>query len=480
MSRSRPSSLSPTLARLADADPRLSPRARGFTIVEMLISLTLSLVIIGMVYAGFRVATQSMVITERLSVENRLLVGGMLRGLDMVDFWTDLDRNGHTPLRTTPTKVLTPDGSYAADGSDWNQLGQPFTPFNASWPKSGATAVQNDGAGQYDFLWLANDPRTWYRGDPANFCIGDNWSGADPWAQYRDNWISSLTDISPYGNYAIFQSTGPAADPRPTVFLQKAPDPADPYPRQWLPQQQRGLDYGLGFFGWLSYLPANAIVDAYQVYDGPYNTWSDKQAHSVKLLELRKVWYRDSATSYRDPSRADHGQMRIITNWEQQLLTCQLERPVSRPIFMYTRHTGVTGPAAGATPAEQTAACRMNREMGTMDVGTSGNGPSTSNNDVYNDTLTIMSSDLSLEQPLLSQKPTHWPAVTVDVRRLATWDGFYNMVYVRQVDPISGRMIQVNFPALGTTLRGARLQRTLSPSASTDFWWTPGRPNLDG
>ena len=110
----------------------------------------------------------------------------------------------------------------------------------------------------------------------------------------------------------------------------------------------------------------------------------------------------------------------------------------------------------------------------------SGSAPWVSNNDMYADTLTVMKNDLSLELPLIGMKPTQWPAVTVDVRRVATWDGFYNIVYVRQVDPITGHMFQVNFPVGGTTLRGARMQRTSAPTAPTDFWWTPGKANLDG
>lgn len=65
-----------------------SPSARAaFTAIELMIAMALSLGILLVAVAGFRMAAASMGRLERLSVENNLLRSGYLLLMEDVDFW---------------------------------------------------------------------------------------------------------------------------------------------------------------------------------------------------------------------------------------------------------------------------------------------------------------------------------------------------------------------------------------------------------
>ena len=106
-----------------------------------MIALALGVIILLITYSGFRVAASSMTTTERKSLENQLLIRGVMIALDQADLWTNLDvptDSSRQALRTTPTMTISPlTSSYAVDGSDWQRLPQPFTTMNAGWNLSG-------------------------------------------------------------------------------------------------------------------------------------------------------------------------------------------------------------------------------------------------------------------------------------------------------------------------------------------------------
>jgi hypothetical protein len=85
------------------------------------------------------------------------------------------------------------------------------------------------------------------------------------------------------------------------------------------------------------------------------------------------------------------------------------------------------------------------------------------------------------EQALLPLKPSVWPAVSTCVGRLVKNDHFIAVAKIRRVDPISGSTYELSFLGLGTSLRGARMQR--HPNGGWAKWNNiPGiinDPNLD-
>lgn len=185
----------------------MRPTRHGFTLIEMVIALGLGLVLIYTVFAGFRVASQSMSIATRLSTENSLLRAGFMSALDEVDFWTAYD-DPINPARQT----------LRANGLQ-------FCRMSAVFPPSGVVAgtapvfpaPETDRGWDSAYEWPACDPRTWWMGNMAE--------------RYD-------TDLR-MGDYSLIASMGGSA------------------PHSWLYSQMDGLKRALGYQGFCEYLPAN-------------------------------------------------------------------------------------------------------------------------------------------------------------------------------------------------------------------------------
>lgn len=405
-------------------------RRSAFSLVEVLISLVLGLFIIGVIYAGFRVAAQTVTVSERQAIENKLLVAGFTMVLDDVDSWGSLDRTDHTPLRTNPAGFKTiaawearADSSdfYRTDATDWDRLPQPFTAFADSWPRSRAGS-------DYAADWLAHDPRTWYRGDGA----------------YSSAMLSTTrgTDTSAWGNYALFSCTmdgiriGGANDT--TVAAVGS---------TWLPRQQRGLAYGLGWYGWLAYLPANAFVD--------YYAGDDSVKRGGKPIELWSL--KDTPGGRSTVLETDlHGRFVKPSGTGSWLLLSNGRRAATRGWFLYGTHVGISA-AGPALPGEtdyalrQRSAAAINRShLGSYGV----RGENTS-------TFPVLLASLKQQSDIADPRPEHWPQVLIGVRRFMKWGTLSNLCHVRVVDPLTGLAQEIAFPTIGTTLRGARLSRDL-------------------
>lgn len=393
----------------------------AFSLVEVIIAIALGMVILVTIYAGFRVASQSVTITERMALENKLLIGGMVGALEELDHWTAFDRPGHQPLRPNgPFKTIQPGaGGYAEDGSDWSSLPQPFTPFNAassggaaSWPASGAPLP-------YASRWLVNDPATWYRGDGG--------------LAYRDGGFR--TDLSPWGNYALFSCAA--------ANVQVAPEGGGDVAvaQRWLPAQHKGLKYGLGFYGWYAYLPANAFIDYYDVQEGG--------SRGIRPSEFRLLDDTPNQQTMHQIGQA--GRLRRQIGTGSGLLMTGSERAATRPFSLYTNHLGISAYPPGAGADEQRQRVNINRQM----AGSFGWGAEAIS------TYPALLSSLAAPRPLVASHPRHWPEVGFDVRRTMKWSMVINLCTIRAEDPVTGRMAEISFTAIGTTLRGARMTRGL-------------------
>ncbi len=97
----------------------MRPRS-AFTLLELMIAITLSMLVIYSAFAALRVATQTLTVCNRLSAENNLLRTGFLAALEDLDHWTTYDDphdEAAQPLRAPglPFARLTYDPDFRPD-----------------------------------------------------------------------------------------------------------------------------------------------------------------------------------------------------------------------------------------------------------------------------------------------------------------------------------------------------------------------------
>lgn len=199
----------------------------AFTLIELMIAITLGMLVVYTAYAAVRVATGALTASQRLATENALLRVGLEAAVDEADFWTasdDPEVGGLRPLRGTT-----------------NNAGKPFTDFRdlgfidnagptTTW--SGSAGAARRGWNPSPLAWSAADPRTWCRANVAEEGT-INPGGNSP----RTFW----------GHFGIYSHL----------------DGSRAW-HTWYPNQVRGLIDGLGFYGLFEYLPSNAFA----VYHG--------------------------------------------------------------------------------------------------------------------------------------------------------------------------------------------------------------------
>jgi len=381
---------------------------RAFTLLEVLIAITLSIFMVITVYSCFRVATATVTSCNRLSLENRLLAAGVVLALDDLDSWNDLD-DAVDPLRqtlrTSPTLGM-PAGSFP-DGAQ-SARAQPFTAFAQSWT-TGLAAVPT---GSYDQGWLAHDPKTWYRGD----------------GSLKTNGNGDTNERSIFGHYGLFGGTTPEVTlgPRSVDVVRGAIDAGSTLPvANWLNVQHKGLANGLGWYGWLDYVPANALIDFYEGADGS------------RARVLRELAGGD---------RNNLGAVGRLVNQGDPRVFSSKNRPVSRGSYLFGTHLGISRVLA------------LNRTMG---------GNSGADAEALSSHHVLMKA-LDQPQALLPTQPEAWPTVETSIRRYMKYQRITNLCVVRLGDPLTTRSLEIVFPAVGTTLRGARLSRAGAAGGDLD------------
>lgn len=416
----------------------------AFSLLEVLISLTLGLVILITVYAGFRVAVQSITIAERRALENKLLVAGTMIVLDQADTWFDLDipsDPSRQALRTVPSKSIGAlDMPYHTEANDWQELPQPFTALSASWDMSGTSSLYRPA------LWHPHNPESWYRGD------GGLYFGPGQ---------GVYNDESAYGNYALASAVG-ARD----IDLFGDGSVSRPPRTSWLADQHQGLRYSLGFYGWFDYLPANAMLDFSSRH-------SDNRAlRPYELRVLRNMTERDWGNSlgsttddaaylWNIRSPRYHGRFAEQAWWSSSgnpgywymttLNRSGAERAVTRGSYLRDLQTGISGPRPTDNATQQRYAASVNRIVS----GTYGHGLEPIN------AITNLIQSLNREVSPIAEPPATWPALLVGTRRMMHMGGINTYSFVRIVDPVTGAAKELFIPILGSTLRGARLSRGL-------------------
>jgi prepilin-type N-terminal cleavage/methylation domain-containing protein len=78
----------------------------AFTLIELLISITLGALIVAVAVAGFRVTGQSITLANRLSLQNAVLRAAVVAANEEMDFWDSFDS------RTDPSRQILRGGTY--------------------------------------------------------------------------------------------------------------------------------------------------------------------------------------------------------------------------------------------------------------------------------------------------------------------------------------------------------------------------------
>lgn len=105
-------------------------RTGGFTLIELMLAVTLSTMVIYTSVAAFRVSAQTITASKRLSLENSLLRTGFQAALNELDYWDQYDDRFSTNPSANPLRAV----------------GKPFAPL------------------AYDPTKHESDPKTWWRG----------------------------------------------------------------------------------------------------------------------------------------------------------------------------------------------------------------------------------------------------------------------------------------------------------------------------
>lgn len=122
-----------------------APR-HAFTLIELMIAVTLSIVIVYTAFSAFRVAGQAVTTCKRMSIENGMMRTGFFVALEELDFWDLYDDRNATDPTTNPLRTA----------------GKPFCPVT------------------WDPTKKPSDPKSWWRG----FGFATDMTNTNKWGNY--------------------------------------------------------------------------------------------------------------------------------------------------------------------------------------------------------------------------------------------------------------------------------------------------------
>ena len=370
---------------------------RAFTLLEMMIAVALGMLIVYVAITGFRVATQSITITNRMALENDLLRTAVLTANERLDFWTDYD----DPENTAEQRLRGRD----AEG------GLPFTPMSQVFPLvRNADPEKTSGWNPQD-PWKASDPRTWWQGNVA------------------EKWKSEML----LGRYSVFGNSQPPV----LVTGALSGDVLDggsigigtygtvSVPHEWQYRQIWGMYGALGYFGFADYLPQNTLFACYtEFFTPPPPPPNPPYAVAVRATNQDGM----PLVLFKPGSTFDNGE------GDQQY-------PKGLWRLTMASSFGVVSPTNAN--ANQSWAHRSRWTTG-----------------YWNDQSGMRNFLTQTEnRRALTQGPAHWPTVEVITQHFIKTARYVNLGRVRLNDPITGATTEVVFTSFATTLRGARQQR---------------------
>lgn len=419
----------------------------GFTLIEMMLAITMGTLVIYVAMAGIRTLSQSITAANRLALENGIIRTGVTIALENSDFWLDhdlphpLDVALDQPLRGTALDNATPTPA---------ERGLPFTPFadsqavtgyrtpSASSPSipapTGVSQIVLNGLNENASGW---DPNAWH---PAE-ARGWNWGNL---VERTPRHSGPSNRTVPTLKYKIFGHYDSVASTDPTLST-----------HHWQQRQMDGLLRSLGSYGLFDYLPANTGLMIYQKI-------SSTDMNENGRWMVSPEWCRpDGGPYYR---LASDGNLsfaldRLADTWGQ--------------VFMV--------PNRGIPTADRSRA--SNRRYNT------GIAIQAANNDAAADDIKRLLLDGEQVDFVLrdsnasgpANKPAHWPSLTVRNLRFIRTGAFINLNRIEWTNPLTGLGAELSFTCFGTSLRGARQQRLRDEPGWADPFPLTGspKPTLD-
>ena len=384
----------------------------GFTLIELMIAMVLGMALVFAATAGFRVLSQAITKSNQLSIENNLLRVGMQMALDEADFWTTSDN----PLdRTKQPMRAGGTASQPGIGFPDGNPGMPFTPFqNVKDVITGRNFIDTrPGLDE-----VASAPRGGWNPNPLARAAWDqrNWVRAN----YAEEASVSDFGYQYWGTFGIYENLDPLASWH-----------------HWYGGQILGLMDGLGFWGLFDYTSSNAFL----IYHTNNPTQVPKMGAGglswggcpLSLLQ-NDDWFGNN----------DGG---------DNTMKARIRTSNGGRYFM-------PGPLV-ATPV-------LSRKL--TKIGYEGRDhnwdPAVIGEFLVNSGAT---------EQALPRRPSFWPDVSSEVRRILEHGHFITTCMVNSVHPITGQKISVAFAVISTNLRGARQQRL-----PTIGWANPfSGPTLD-
>ena len=416
-------------------------RRGAFTLIELMIAVALGSLVVHIAIAGFSAASTAITRANRLSLDNAILRASYFQAQIHLDYWTDLDDPESANPRSNPLRATQTVRGLSTP------RGLPFTPMREVNPL-------------WNSEWLPHDPRSWFRGNLVDGYRENTLVYAD-----KNGRVETESDdpVPPnsyphllFGRYSLFSGVeenpvnlaytiNTEPNPRPNVT-----DASDRLVRLrydapvaqagirdplWYGRQQQGLIDSLGYYAFCDYLPPNLAYAWYRTADdrtspGGIPTRLLRDGDTAGIAQGGAFF--DRAESDRD-GRA----------------------PVPHGLYRQTFSTahGIFNPRA--MPAELTdnhyRAYAADRSAAAYHSGADLNH--------RNQELQVLLGRSGFMEKITPQLPTHWTQPLVAVGRFVKEGHFVRLARIQGLHPLTGQTIELSWAGLGSTLRGARMQR---------------------
>ncbi len=491
-------------------------RAGGFTLIELLLAIAIGSIVATVAFITLRFILVTSHRAHRLELENRLLRNGFLDALTDADYWTiydDPDDPSNQALRLTDTTPTTNPRIL------WRQTmtyGRPFTPLNVIPTMTGA--VGPAGEPLTTTTW-AKTPGTI---DPAGMTGPDNTSlacltgrdqdvgfnraraydASDPCRWYRGDFVPTSPDDKRFGRYAgvTCEVSTPALgyiSPNAPAAYQDAREPGGmdrfngplwacttgPYGTvdpsafsdgsshvwTWNPRQIAWLHDALGSYGIRDYLPANTCVAAHGtgIFFNGTQTWVHEMLDQRLVSSSFHVeagltkpapdnWYSAGSAPFA-PDACYFANYHNNTAATPMAAGWQTMFPLV-PISPWTGSTAV-GLGGNVAPLNTWTNSQVVRALRYRFYA----------HDTQAYELQNAIYVATLGKPVMPQRPADWPSPLLLSQRYAAEGRLMAQYRVRFQDAVSGKIVEIGFNALGSTLRGARQQRLKTPLAGSGW-----------
>lgn len=462
---------------------------KAFTLIEMMIALAAGIAIVMVAFSGLRAASQSMTAFKRLSTENALLREAYSSAINEIDFWEMID----------PPDI--PSQQYARIIVPTTNGGGAFTPFTSSWQTPlPAPGSFNPNPSERTHRWNPS-PMAWAPCDPRTWCRVNLIEMGIPYSSGVDNQLN-------FGSFALFDHL----DPWTSRYTYSIIDPQ--YCRSWYANQVRGITDALGFYGLSDYLPSNVF---YAYHGAPPRSditleYNQNPGNAINAA----LWL---ASPYRGVGTGEMPVCFIMEDSFVQTKNIKNNKPAGAG-WLCARAGYKSGGDAKIGGQDQ----EQNMARGRFHATTLGNFclPNIKNTypslqfdkwipefekftgayDPYRQNYQFIvgaqnSSYLSNTldectsaffsitghgENLIPTKPSSWPEISVKVHRFIKESRNVNLCVIEILNPNTGLYTTVPFTCLGTTLRGARQQRSGSPTINNGWSIfhnpTPGTPTI--